>query len=35
MNFVGGPMAGSDTLYMRAFDGQWSNWAPVTLTPGR
>ena len=37
VNFVGGVNAGTDQLYLRAFDGQWSAWAPsqATLTdPG-
>ena len=32
VNFVGGMSSGSDQLWMRAFDGQWSAWAPSQAT---
>jgi len=35
LNYVGGAMPGSDTMWLRAFDGQWSSWVQATLTdPG-
>ncbi len=35
INYIGGISPGSDALYLRAFDGQWSSWVLATLTnPG-
>jgi len=32
VNYIGGGAPGQDELWLRAFDGQWSNWALATLT---
>jgi hypothetical protein len=32
VNFIGGAAAGTDALWVRAFDGQWSSWAKAALT---
>jgi autotransporter passenger strand-loop-strand repeat protein len=32
VNFVGGLAAGQDQLWLRAFDGRWSNWVLATPT---
>jgi hypothetical protein len=35
LNYIGGLTEGSDVLWLRSFDGQWSNWVQVSLTdPG-
>ena len=32
VNFVGGAAAGSDALWLRTFDGQWSNWVKASVS---
>jgi hypothetical protein len=32
LNYVGSATAGTDAIWLKAFDGQWSNWVKASIT---